>query len=237
MNLFESGSSSAERYMLGFFVTPAGARHFDRYRLQAHGPTWDGEILRLTSGQADAERFAVSGRAEGAELDLELISHDRPLRQRLRVHAETPDIDAGYLGQLDALDEGGADPRTAYVLEEAPSVRLDPSPTHGWGTVAVMPLVAGSDVLPIRGPFSAVQTAYSFRTSTGRHVEPTGYGHFVNHACEPSCEIAYRPDGRPVLIARRDLPAGTEITFDYTATEGQLANSFTCLCPAETHKV
>ena len=132
---------------------------------------------------------------------------------------------------------GDVQTRTAYVLEEAPAVRLDPSPTHGWGTVAVAPLTQGAEVLPIRGPFSAVQTPYSFRTSDGRHVEPTGYGHFVNHACEPSCEIVYRPDGRPVLVTRRDLAAGTEITFDYTATEGELANSFACLCPADAHKI
>lgn len=225
-----------QRHMLGFFVSADGVRHYDRFRLFSHGDHWDGEILRLVSGQSDAERITVSGRAGSDSLELDLSGQDRPFHQRLHLGAETPDIDTGFLGTLET-PTGGEALRLAYVLEEAPAVRLDPSTTHGWGTVAVEPVAQDSEVLPIRGPFSAVQTPYSFRTHTGRHVEPTGYGHFINHACEPSCAIAYRSDGRPVLIARHDLPAGAEITFDYTLTEGPLANSFTCLCPATIHKV
>lgn len=234
----QDAAASRERHMLGFFIDADGKRRFDRFHLLAHGDRWDGEILRLTPGRSDAIAIAVSGCVNGAELELDLDRRDRRPAEALRVRAETPDIDAGYIGTLDLQQQpGDVRTRTAYVLEEAPAVRLDPSPTHGWGTVAVAPLAKGAEVLPIRGPFSAVQTPYSFRTSNGRHVEPTGYGHFVNHACEPSCEIVYRPDGRPVLVARRDLPAGTEITFDYTATEGKLANSFACLCPADAHKI
>lgn len=182
--------------MLGFFVADGGIRFHDRFRLRARNGVWEGHCLRLASGRPDAERIAVTGRADGAELVLDLSGRDRPVHQRLLVHAEPPDIDAGYPGTLET-PTGDTVRRTAYVLEEAPAVRLDPSPTHGWGSVAVIPLARGMEVLPIRGPFSTVQTPYSFRTSTGRHVEPTGYGHFVNHACEPSCEIVYRPDGRP----------------------------------------
>lgn len=238
MRGLSDSTGARQRHMLGFFVSAEGVRHYDRFRLLSHGDSWDGEILRLSSGQSDTERIAVSGRAGSDELELELdlSGQDRPFHQHLLLRAETPDIDTGYIGTLET-PTGGEARRSAYVLEEAPAVRLDPSTTHGWGTITVEPVVQGCEVLPIRGPFSAVQTPYSFRTSTGRHVEPTGYGHFINHACEPSCAIAYRSDGRPVLVARYDLPAGAEITFDYTLTEGSLANSFACLCPATVHKV
>lgn len=223
---------SGVRYFLGFFAAPDGARFFDRVRLSPAGEAWTGEGLRLISGRSEPERYSITGvsRDGGFVLDL---AHDG-CHERLTLSAETPDVEACFLG---SLVRTGDDTALAYVLEEAPAVRLDPSPTHGWGTVAVATVARGSEMLVIRGPIGDTQTPYSFRTANDRHVEPTGYGHFVNHACEPSCEIVYRPDGRPVLRARRALEPGEEITFDYTATEGELAGSFACLCPAERHKV
>lgn len=234
-----TGAAAPQRFFLGFFVTPSGERLFDRVRLEAAADGgWRGDVLRLVSGRSEPERHLLTGRSRGDGFELELVSEDDGVRQRLAVAAETPDIEAGYLGVLEGLDDTPAPlPGCPYVLEEAPAVRLDRSPTHGWGTVAVRDIARGAPVLVIRGPFSDVQTPYSFRSGDERHVEPTGYGHFVNHACEPSCEIVYREDARPELIACRDLAAGSEITFDYTATEGDLANSFACRCPATTHKV
>ena len=50
-------------------------------------------------------------------------------------------------------------------------------------------------------------------------------GDFINHSCEPNCAIrvAYRTTGDVsgwviVLVALRDIEAGEEIAYDYTAT-------------------
>ena len=37
---------------------------------------------------------------------------------------------------------------------------------------------------------------------------------FINHSCDPNCD-AEVDDGRIWIIARRDIPAGEEITFNY----------------------
>ena len=124
-----------------------------------------------------------------------------------------------------------------YHLEQRPGLALAPSPSHGHGVIATQAFSPGEAVLTVRGPFSDTQSPYSFRTAEGGHVEPTGYGHFVNHACEPSCEIVYGADGRPMLVAVRPIAPGAEINFDYTMTEGELAGDFNCACGAKTHRV
>lgn len=48
---------------------------------------------------------------------------------------------------------------------------------------------------------------------------------FLNHSCEPNAWIRGLE-----LVALDDVPAGAEITFDYNATEWDMASPFTCLC-------
>ncbi|MEY5032012.1 MAG: Phosphoribosylformylglycinamidine synthase [Planctomycetota bacterium] len=50
---------------------------------------------------------------------------------------------------------------------------------------------------------------------------------FLNHSCDPSAAVQSRS-----LIALRPIAAGEQITFDYTTTEGSMAEPFTCLCGA-----
>ena len=40
---------------------------------------------------------------------------------------------------------------------------------------------------------------------------------FFNHSCAPNCETEYQ-DGRIWIVARRDISAGEEITFNYGYT-------------------
>ena len=50
---------------------------------------------------------------------------------------------------------------------------------------------------------------------------------FVNHSCAPNTRVH---DG--ALIACRDIEYGEEVTFDYNATEWELAEPFPCRCGA-----
>lgn len=60
-------------------------------------------------------------------------------------------------------------------------------------------------------------------------------GRFVNHSCEPNCEIQkWSVDGlfRMALFAQRDIKAGEELTYDYNFAlfnpeEGQVLLIFT----------
>ena len=226
------------QYFLGSYTTPAGLLYFDRIRmLTKRDGRCSGELLRMVAGNSSVERFNLTGchRADG--YDLYLAEPGGMRTECLSIAIETGDIGTSYIGMIQPVSALSATAGHPYALENAPALKLDTSALHGWGAFAVDPVAAGDTVLLIRGPFSDVQTPYSFRAGDHRHIEPAGYGHFINHACDPSCRIVYREDARPVLVARRNLPPGTEITFDYTATEGRLAHPFSCHCPAEIHKI
>lgn len=226
------------QYFLGSFTTPDGIHHFDRIRLLTkRDGRCSGELLRMVPGSTTIEHFDLTGchRADG--YDLYLAEPGDTHTECLSIAIEAGDIGTSYIGMIQPASALSAIAGSPYVLENAPALKLDTSPTHGWGTFTIDPVAQGDTVLLIRGPFSDVQTPYSFRAGDHRHIEPTGYGHFINHACDPSCRIAYREDARPVLVARRNLPAGAEITFDYSATEGTLAHTFACQCPSEIHKL
>jgi len=48
---------------------------------------------------------------------------------------------------------------------------------------------------------------------------------YMNHSCDPSCEIVGRE-----IIAKRDINAFGELTFDYATTETHILDSFKCKC-------
>ena len=48
----------------------------------------------------------------------------------------------------------------------------------------------------------------------------------LNHSCEPSCGLV----GATILVARRDIEVGEELTFDYATCDSSDYDEFTCLC-------
>ncbi len=51
-------------------------------------------------------------------------------------------------------------------------------------------------------------------------------GDYVNHSCNPNAWIS----GQISLLARRDISAGEEITFDYATTDASDYDTFECAC-------
>ena len=67
-------------------------------------------------------------------------------------------------------------------------------------------------------------TRTSIRIGPRRHVEDE-VGACVNHSCNPTCAVMGEH-----IVALVDMPAGTEVTFDYADNEeATLASPFTCL--------
>jgi uncharacterized protein len=58
---------------------------------------------------------------------------------------------------------------------------------------------------------------YCIDLGEGRSLEPDPPGAFLNHSCDPNCELvnADDDDGRIELRATRDIAAGEELTIDY----------------------
>ncbi|WP_323761262.1 SET domain-containing protein-lysine N-methyltransferase [Maricaulis sp.] len=229
--------ASRPLHLIGFHVSARGTRYYDRAALLIdEDGRVSGSVERIAERDGVAQTAEARGMVMGNRLALMLeFEGASPSGVMLDLAAETRRHGAALIGRIAGADGATA---LAYVMAHAPAARLDRSPTHGWGTVLENAVLAGETVLGIDGPVGAEQTPYSFRTDDNRHVEPTGYGHFVNHACEPSCGIVYDSvTALPTLVALRDLAAGEEVTFDYTGTEGDLAGAFECRCPALVHKV
>lgn len=113
------------------------------------------------------------------------------------------------------------------------------SPDTGLGVRATAPIPAGTivwtrdafdvvlsppevDALP--PPLRRVADVHGYVDSRGRRVVCWDAGRYVNHSCDP----AIRGLGDDVMLARRDLRPGDEITCDYA--ECNLLQSLRCLC-------
>ena len=55
---------------------------------------------------------------------------------------------------------------------------------------------------------------------------------FINHSCDPNCETGER-NGRVWITAIKNIPAGSEITYDYCLYDGGDEPAF-CNCGART---
>ena len=54
---------------------------------------------------------------------------------------------------------------------------------------------------------------------------------YMNHSCVPTCRV---DTTLFVLIAERDLPPGSEITFFYPSSEWEMAQPFECWCGGDS---
>lgn len=79
-------------------------------------------------------------------------------------------------------------------------------------------------VLKLEGEVTPEPTKQSIEVGEGEHITDP-IGSFLNHSCEPNTEIAR---AEREVHARRDIPIGEELTFDYNANETEMAYPFEC---------
>lgn len=109
------------------------------------------------------------------------------------------------------------------ILDNVPRTRVRPSPIHGRGLFTevdvaegqLLGVLDGQAVDPTVRPEVLFGEEWNALAEDRLLVRPirTKYG-FINHAPDPNCELV--DEGR-VIRALRDVPAGTELTLDYTA--------------------
>lgn len=118
-----------------------------------------------------------------------------------------------------------------------PRISVRPS-SAGSGLWCDEDVASGCVVIEFDGDVSPDPARYSVQVGIDEHVHPDEDAvasrdltrfrwRFLNHSCAPTCRV----DGRR-LVALRELAAGEELTFDYNATEWDLAEPFRCSCGA-----
>jgi hypothetical protein len=111
---------------------------------------------------------------------------------------------------------------------------------HGSGVFATRDIARGARILAIEGKLQAHPTRYSIQLGESLHIEASSDlppqamrerhpWRFLNHACDPNARIQGR-----LLLARRPIRAGEQVTFDYTTTELDMAEPFECGCGAKS---
>ena len=99
-------------------------------------------------------------------------------------------------------------------------------PDGGSGVFAARDIAAGETIGRFEGTETATRTRMSLQFGADVHVDPGEHIlRFLNHACDPTAVFSGR-----VLVARRALAAGAELTIDYTCHEPVLAFPFHCDC-------
>jgi SET domain-containing protein len=120
-------------------------------------------------------------------------------------------------------------PRVRYEVVETAG--------KGRGLVARRPIRTGQLVMRIRGQMiddPSYSSRYCIDMGQGRSLEPDPPGAFVNHSCDPNCELIDADDDEAdqvELRATRNIQAGQELTIDY-AWEAE-ADPHPCHCGFE----
>ncbi len=118
---------------------------------------------------------------------------------------------------------------TQTPTQERDFILVQSSRIHGTGVFAKRPIPRGTRVIEYAGRrFSKAELlgaaergerslTYVLNLDADTAIDGADEGNaarFVNHSCEPNCEI-YIFDEIPYLYAMRDIPAEAELTFDY----------------------
>lgn len=106
------------------------------------------------------------------------------------------------------------------------------SARHGRGVFATAPIAAGEAILAFRGPLRHRSQLdphdYHLQIGDEHYLGPSGLADdYVNHSCDANAGFG----AGLVLVARRDIAAGEEITWDYsTAINEEDFGGFPCRC-------
>ena len=123
----------------------------------------------------------------------------------------------------------------------SPKAQSSATEKKGWGSFAISPISRGEIVASFGGfvvnkadlqNFSAerisrsIQIAEDLYLISGETPEP---GDQINHSCNPNCGLM----GSTVVVARRDISVGEEITYDYAMSDSEAYDEFKCECNSE----
>jgi hypothetical protein len=119
-----------------------------------------------------------------------------------------------------------------------PKAEARQTPDRGDGAFAIAPIAAGETVAVFGGfPVTraglealaeerkrrSIQIDVDLFLVSGEVREP---GDMVNHSCEPNCGMC----GDIIVLSRRDIAVGEELTFDYAMSDASDYDEFDCRC-------
>jgi uncharacterized protein len=126
------------------------------------------------------------------------------------------------------------------------------SAIHGRGVFAAVPIRRGTVIVEYKGKRASWDEAmarpdsdpedsahtFLFELDDGRVIDARVRGNaarWINHSCDPNCTTFEDEDGRVFIKAKRGIPTGSELSYDYRLTvEGKLTKreraQYACRC-------
>jgi len=208
--------------------------------------TYSGVIERIESGGRLAYPITASTAADAACTTFEVAGRTMDPDDLIGSEVSLPcDVNAGDL--LLVQDAGAYStsffttyhslPHPAVVICDsayADAVRIEQTSTGLHGIVARREFAAGERVLEISGWSVAHRTGTSFEVERDRHLEPSAFGAYLNHSCDPNCGAVIDEQGALWIVARRAIAADEEVTIDYAMTEFETAEMAKTKCRCGT---
>jgi hypothetical protein len=133
-----------------------------------------------------------------------------------------------------------------------PLYRVRNSLIHGRGVFAARKIRKGTTIIEYRGERTTWAKAsrrpdsdpgnpyhtFIFELDDGKVIDAGRRGNaarWINHSCDPNCETYEDEEGRVFIEARRKIPRGEELTYNYRLSwEGRVTRKvregFACRC-------
>jgi len=143
--------------------------------------------------------------------------------------------------------------KTGNAVRPVKRIQTRRSGVHGKGVYALVDLAEGETLIEYVGeviswpealrrhPHDPSDPNHTFYFHIDEdHVIDAKYGgnssRWINHSCDPNCEAEVE-DGRVFIRAKRDIPAGSELFYDYGLVidepyTAKLKAQFPCWCGA-----
>jgi len=124
-------------------------------------------------------------------------------------------------------------------------VKKSITPQHQ-AVFATSPLSSDQTIFHYGAPLETIPTKYTLQLNEKYHIDsrPEHEWRYLNHSCEPNTTIANikveqseggeHPEGSFEVKTLKDVEQGEELTFNYLATEYDMATPFKCICNAPT---
>lgn len=181
-------------------------------------PMWEAiELCRVMPASTDlwAEEPTTASQAAGRNADRRL--------KRAKAMRTLRSVSPALLRSSSASSQPSGDPARA-LPDIPPGLTVGSAGASGEGLFSTQQRAAGTVVFTFTGVLvpAAQATPLALQIDADQFLESSdGFDNFLNHSCDPNCDIVFRGD-TVLLVTRRAIAPGQELTFDYLTTEWDL---------------
>jgi len=105
--------------------------------------------------------------------------------------------------------------------------------TLGYGLESLRSFHEGDKVMSSKALEVTPRDSHTVQTGWDRHVLIDLPARFVNHSCDANLGIRDNKNGAYDFFALRDIREGSELLWDYEASEYEIGSFETCLCASQ----